>query len=293
MRRVLNTQPSDATSKKESENGVHRPALRDVHQQPIPSPKSDAASSNGFVHLRPAYSRSTVTLDIPLNLKKTLRSHALHSVRDLKRDGKLISPMDLQKGMRDKSVADPVSSVFDAVIRLPLAECEQVIAAAGRQFDETKIRTLHQVLAHEVKDDRFQKIATSCHALDQLLNGGVRIGSLSEIYGAAGCGKTQFCMQLCVNVQMPKSLAGQGGEALFIDCENCFSTHRLSQMAAAAAEQWYDAPVRPEQFRNHIHYKRCTSADMLRTMIQFHTEQFLTEHPGVRHRPPASRKWVK
>lgn len=176
-----------------------------------------------------------------------------------------------------------------AVISLPLPDCELVVAAAGRTFDESKIRTLHQVLSDEVKDNRFQKIATSCPALDHLLNGGVRIGSLSEIYGEAGCGKTQFCMQLCVNVQMPKSLDGQGGEALFIECENGFVPERLCQMAAAAGHIWYDTPLDPDSFLQRVHLQKCTSAGMLRTAVLFHMEQFLTDNPAVR----LSAEWPK
>lgn len=135
------------------------------------------------------------------------------------------------------------------------------------------------MLCDELKDNRFQKIMTSCYEIDKMLNGGVRIGNLTEIYGEAGTGKTQFCFQLCINVQMPESMGGLAGEALFVDCENCFSTKRLLQMAEAVAKEWKDVP---NQFLDRIQFQRHATADELRVAVMFKLEQFLTDHPQVR-----------
>ena len=163
---------------------------------------------------------------------------------------------------------------------MPQSECESVLHAAITTFDAARVQTLYQVLAHEVKENRFQKIPTSCPALDQLLNGGVRVGSLTEVYGEAGAGKTQLCLQLCVNVQMPKSMDGLDGEAVFIDCESSFSSVRLSQMASAAGVLWSEQPPH-DSILKRVHHQRCVSADMLRTNVMFHLEDYLKGRPQV------------
>ena len=58
-----------------------------------------------------------------------------------------------------------------------------------------------QLLEHS---DALGKISTGISSLDRNLKGGVAIGSVTEVYGQAGCGKTQFCLQLIVDVLLEK-----------------------------------------------------------------------------------------
>lgn len=166
-------------------------------------------------------------------------------------------------------------------VQLPVPDCELIIKAAGEKFDCSRIQSAYKVLQHEVRENRFQKIGSSCPALDLLLTGGIRIGDLTELYGEAGSGKTQLCHQLCINVQMPKSQDGHEAEAVFMDCENGFRSERLLQMAAASAEQWFDPPVDASLMLRKVHHMRCTSADILRNAVMYELEQFLSDHPQV------------
>jgi DNA repair protein RadA len=75
------------------------------------------------------------------------------------------------------------------------------------------------------------RLTTGSKALDQLLGGGLETQAITEFYGAYGCGKSQFCHQLCVNVQLPQEKGGLDGVALYIDTENTFRTERIVQMA--------------------------------------------------------------
>ena len=72
--------------------------------------------------------------------------------------------------------------------------------------------------------------------VELIQTGGVPLGSITEICGAAGVGKTQMCMQLCVNVQLPEFLNGLAGQAVYIDTEGSFNTKRLALMTAAIAK---------------------------------------------------------
>ncbi|MBI4415472.1 MAG: DNA repair and recombination protein RadB [Euryarchaeota archaeon] len=66
-------------------------------------------------------------------------------------------------------------------------------------------------------------VPTGCAAIDQLLGGGVETGSLTLLYGVAGSGKTNVCLQVARNV------ARLGRRVVYIDTEGV-SLERLRQM---------------------------------------------------------------
>ena len=53
--------------------------------------------------------------------------------------------------------------------------------------------------------------------LDLVLGDGLLPGQITELYGQAGSGKTQLCLQLCANVQLPPLIGGLGGKVVYID----------------------------------------------------------------------------
>ncbi|MEM2254130.1 MAG: ATPase domain-containing protein [Candidatus Bathyarchaeia archaeon] len=72
----------------------------------------------------------------------------------------------------------------------------------------------------------LQKIPTGCRKLDEILEGGLPIGSVSLIYGEAETAKTTLAIQCAVNC------AKNGAKVLFVDCDSTFSPRRLSQIAS-------------------------------------------------------------
>jgi predicted ATP-dependent serine protease len=68
------------------------------------------------------------------------------------------------------------------------------------------IVTAHEYLAQERKCRGH--IVTFCKRIDTLLGGGISLGSLTELAGLPGTGKTQLAMQLCVNARLPTRLGG-------------------------------------------------------------------------------------
>ncbi|CAL1536915.1 unnamed protein product, partial [Lymnaea stagnalis] len=71
------------------------------------------------------------------------------------------------------------------------------------------------------------KLSTSCEVIDKTLGGGIISGVLTEISGESACGKTQFCLQLCIAVQLNKS---NPGGAVYICTEDVFPSKRLQQL---------------------------------------------------------------
>jgi len=69
----------------------------------------------------------------------------------------------------------------------------------------------------------MEYVPTGCRALDELLGGGVETGCLTLLYGEAGSGKTNVCLQVARNV------AREGRRVAYIDTEGV-SLERLRQM---------------------------------------------------------------
>lgn len=74
------------------------------------------------------------------------------------------------------------------------------------------------------------RLPTGVKALDELLGGGLEPGSIYELAGEFGAGKTQLCHQLSVMVQVFDSELA--GKCLYIDTEGTFSPQRIRAIAA-------------------------------------------------------------
>ncbi len=69
------------------------------------------------------------------------------------------------------------------------------------------------------------RLSTGCPPLDELLGGGLEPGAITLVYGEAGTGKTNLCLQASVQAVL------QGkGKVAFVDSEGV-SMERLSQIA--------------------------------------------------------------
>ncbi len=74
-------------------------------------------------------------------------------------------------------------------------------------------------------------INTGCKCIDSNIGGGITPESVTLIYGEPETGKTTLAIQCTV------SCALQNYKTLFVDCDNTFSTKRLSQLSADKFEQ--------------------------------------------------------
>uniref|UniRef100_A0A8D8HE25 DNA repair protein RAD51 homolog 3 n=1 Tax=Culex pipiens TaxID=7175 RepID=A0A8D8HE25_CULPI len=78
------------------------------------------------------------------------------------------------------------------------------------------------------QEARLPSIITFCKDLDHAIgHSGVSVGLITEFCGPPGSGKTQMCLQLCVNANLPKELGGLGGKSLYLDTNFGFSPDRL------------------------------------------------------------------
>lgn len=105
-----------------------------------------------------------------------------------------------------------------------------------------KINALKQSSRVESAADLLVNSRSPIHLFHQglakLLNGGLPVGRITELCGASGSGKTQMCLQFCVDVQIPHELGGSAGEALYISTDFGFQIERLEQIAEATCKHF-------------------------------------------------------
>eukprot|EP00920_Eleutheroschizon_duboscqi_P019373 GHVT01045919.1.p1 GENE.GHVT01045919.1~~GHVT01045919.1.p1 ORF type:complete len:487 (-),score=96.06 GHVT01045919.1:408-1868(-) len=123
-----------------------------------------------------------------------------------------------------------------AVARFPWQHCALDSAAARVRLGGASSfprRPLAASAADVLRERRSrQRVYTSICDLDFMLGGGVSADAgVYEVCGLPGSGKTQMCLQLCMNAQIPSWLGGTGGRAIVIDTEGAVTAERLEQLA--------------------------------------------------------------
>ena len=73
------------------------------------------------------------------------------------------------------------------------------------------------------------KYTSGCRSIDDLLGGGFESGTITQLYGEAGSGKTNICIQTAVEC------AKSGKTVIFLDCEG-FSPERFFQIASSRGD---------------------------------------------------------
>ncbi|KAM3174851.1 hypothetical protein ACTXT7_009667 [Hymenolepis weldensis] len=86
-------------------------------------------------------------------------------------------------------------------------------------------------------------------SFDDLMDGGFPCGRITELCGQPGVGKTQFCLQACLTVQIPHWCGGLSGEAIFFDTEGNFMPKRLRQMARDMVEH-FNSEIVPHLYKH-------------------------------------------
>ena len=138
-----------------------------------------------------------------------------------------------------------VHSIMDLIVRGPVEISEltgmdidtaaKLVEKAREGLVEGGLIAKDFVSATELykKRQTIGKITTGTECLDTLFEGGVETQALTEVYGEFGCGKTQFCHTMCVQVQKSKEEGGLEGGVLYIDSENTFRPERIVSIANA------------------------------------------------------------
>ncbi|XP_063999849.1 DNA repair protein RAD51 homolog 2 isoform X2 [Pogoniulus pusillus] len=93
-----------------------------------------------------------------------------------------------------------------------------------------KMQTAYEMKLRKTGNASSAFLSTTLPSLDEVLHGGVSCGSLTEITGPPGCGKTQLCIMLSVLATLPVSMGGLNGAVIYIDTESAFSAERIMSL---------------------------------------------------------------
>ncbi|CAD0203958.1 unnamed protein product [Chrysodeixis includens] len=109
------------------------------------------------------------------------------------------------------------------------------------------------------------RLSTGCKNLDNLLNGGFRRGTITEVFGESGCGKTQLALQTTLYNWL------QG--CVYICTEDLFPTKRYEEIKINLSS--YDPKV---DYGKHIFVEHITEANDLLSCIRVRLPRLLDHH---------------
>ncbi|XP_057174595.1 DNA repair protein RAD51 homolog 2 isoform X10 [Ursus arctos] len=120
-------------------------------------------------------------------------------------------------------------------------------------------------------------LATTLSALDEALHGGVACGSLTEITGPPGCGKTQFCIMMSILATLPTNMGGLEGAVVYIDTESAFSAERLVEIAESRFPRYFNTEEKLLLTSSKVHLYRELSCDEVLRRIDSLEEEIISK----------------
>ncbi len=108
---------------------------------------------------------------------------------------------------------------------------------------------------------RGKTFTTGCKKIDEFLGGGIYTKATYELAGAFGSGKSTFCHQLSVTVQLPEDSGGLERGAVYIDTEGTFSPTKIAKISKRFN-------IDPDKALENIKLARAYTVDEVETIIR-------------------------
>lgn len=139
-----------------------------------------------------------------------------------------------------------------------------------------KVQTALELFERSGHQQSF--LPTSLDDLDKKLHGGLTCGTITEIAGPAGCGKTQFCIMLSVLATLPRDRGGLDAGVIYIDTEAAFSATRLIEMASSRFPDLFGTNESLLQLSERIHVYWESTCSSLWDRLQRLEEEVISKH---------------
>ena len=147
-------------------------------------------------------------------------------------------------GLKDQTIylleSKKIRTAYD-VLRLSTIDLVQLVGVSYARAKEIResvsTRICHKIdrttAMHmkEVEQKDPRSVKTGIRTLDDVLKGGLRAGTITELVGPPGSCKSQLCLQVALFATLPRHLGGLDGRVLYFDTKNHFCVDRLVQMA--------------------------------------------------------------
>lgn len=117
-----------------------------------------------------------------------------------------------------------------------IQKLKEITGLSPGELQEIKINTSKSVhnpnkIIRAIDIVPWKRLSTGCSAINSLIRGGIPVNGITEIFGSSGVGKTQFCLQLALQVQLPADKNGLEKGAVYICTEDVFPSKRFHQLA--------------------------------------------------------------
>jgi hypothetical protein len=169
--------------------------------------------------------------------------------------------LGIEAAMCQKLAAGNITTVRELLTTSPLVL--MLIAGVGIKEVNDLVYTVSEKVSSQPQSalmavqGRMQKarhLSSGVEAFDAALKGGLLVGSISEICGAPGAGKTQFCLSCTLQaVASPITSSGAGSSSgtrgagvVYLDTELKFDPNRLIQMAIERYPEKYSSEFRTD-----------------------------------------------
>ncbi|GAA6013514.1 hypothetical protein JCM10207_008876 [Rhodosporidiobolus poonsookiae] len=148
------------------------------------------------------------------------------------------------------------------------------IAVAACARDGARAETIAELVRRDEREGRPGAMTTGDAGLDELLGGGIRVGSMTEVAGHSSSGKTHFCLQSALTCQLPLALGGGAGGALFVSSEGTVPSTRLLSLAegiiASIPPDTLDPPLTAWDFLDNVHTEKAPDVETLDAVLSYH-----------------------
>lgn len=147
-------------------------------------------------------------------------------------------PPDLVQCLRAHGVSD-CGHLFElsdvqlmSICDMSYRDIRLIIADLSAKLISTSVRTAQELLSLRSLGNRY--LPTGLQDLDSALGGGLAMGTIVEMCGAPGVGKSQFCLSCCASALLaPPSSSFLVNSVIYIDTELKFSAVRLREIICA------------------------------------------------------------
>ncbi|GAQ85938.1 putative DNA repair protein RAD51 [Klebsormidium nitens] len=171
------------------------------------------------------------------------------------------------------------------LLDLPADVVAKAVAAISQNVAPTRRTVLEMYMDQQQPGDiqgghlhtDLPKLPTNLPSLDDALRGGVPLGSITELVGPAGVGKTQLCLMLSIFATLPTDIGGLDGKCVYIDTENKFSAKRLIEIATMRLPDSFPDEQAVQHLTSRVLVLRPNSAIDLLTRLQKLEEAMIRE----------------
>ncbi|KAK4058308.1 DNA repair protein rhp57 [Microbotryomycetes sp. JL221] len=113
--------------------------------------------------------------------------------------------------------------------------------------------------------------------IDLLLGEGIQLGTLTEIAGQSGAGKSHLGLQLALAAQLPPSRGGVSGGTLLISSEGMIPSSRLLDLArhVLEASPFEEQTLSPWDLLDNVHTEKADDVETLDSLLNYVAPAFI------------------